>query len=82
MIDTKKLTLLDGLMYALDEIREKTSPEVWDAFSRYMQGKPFQYAATGQKCILASDLQLYIRIRSNALKNHNINVDKSKTGTV
>lgn len=76
MINLKKLTIIDGLMYALDDIKATQTPEIWDAFSRYMEKKPFQYATTGEKCILAGDLQLYIRLRSNALKAHKLEPKK------
>lgn len=68
MIDTKRLTLKDGLGYALTEIQEKTTPEVWVAFTKWFGTKPHFLSSDGTKCILVHDLQLYIRLRANALK--------------
>lgn len=67
MIDIKRLTLLDGLGYALDDIKAHTTPEIWDAFTKWFGTKPHYLSQTGTKCILEADLQLYIRLRQNAL---------------
>lgn len=72
MIDTNKLTLIDGLGYALDDIKSHTTAEIWDAFSKWFGNKPHFLASNGTKCILSADLQLYIRLRANAIKNLNI----------
>lgn len=68
MIDTNKLELLDGLGYALDEIKAKSKPDTWEAFSKWFGTRPHYLSQTGKKCILQADLQLYIRLRTNALK--------------
>jgi hypothetical protein len=75
MIDTSKLTLIDGLVYALDDIKTKLSTEEWDAFQRYLRNKPLTTTVDGRKAILRNDLQMYIRLRTNALKS--INQDKN-----
>lgn len=69
MIDIQRLTLLDGLGYALDDIEAHTTPEIWDAFSKWFGNKPHYMSTAGTKCILSADLQLYIRLRTNAIKN-------------
>lgn len=69
MIETNKLKLLDNLGYALDDIKEHLKPDVWDAFSRWFENKPHYLSISGKKCILANDLQLYIRLRQNAIKD-------------
>ena len=68
MINTTKLQKIDGLLYALDEIRQYMKAAEWDAFSRYMQNKPYTLSADGRKCVLVDDFQMYIRLRTNALK--------------
>jgi len=69
MIDTTKLKLIDGLMYALEDIKGGNTPETWARFNAYIENKPFHYSSSGKKCVLAGDLQLYIRIRTNTLKS-------------
>lgn len=74
MIDTTKLTLIDGLAYALGDIEAKTKPEEWTAFSKWFSKQPHYLATTGTKCILKADLQMFIRIQSNESKKK----DKTK----
>lgn len=71
MVDTTRLTLIDGLGYALDEVKEKSTAEVWAAFSKWFGQRPHYLSSDGRKCILAADLQLYTRLRTNALKTIN-----------
>jgi hypothetical protein len=68
MINTDKLTLLDGLAYALEDIKATSKPEIYDAFSKWFGNKPHYLSSSGKKCILVADLQLYIRLRTNALQ--------------
>lgn len=68
-MDTNKLTLIDGLGYALDEIKVKINDEEWQAFSKWFNNRPPYISLAGTKCVHASDLQLYIRLRANALKS-------------
>jgi hypothetical protein len=74
MIDRAKLTLIDGLGYALAEIKKVIKPEEYSAFIKWFGNKPHYLSSAGTKCILSADLQLYIRLRSNALKKK----DKTK----
>lgn len=71
MIDTNRLTLIDGLGYALDDIKAHTSPEVYEAFIKWFGERPHYLSQEGKKCIHTGDLQLYIRLRNNALKRIN-----------
>ena len=64
MINTKKLKLLDGLGYALQDIHDNTDIKEWKAFIKWFGDKPPYMATTGKKCIMANDLQLYIRLDS------------------
>lgn len=69
MINPDTLTLIDTLAYALDELKAKLKPDEYEAFIKWFGTKPHHLSSDGKKCILASDLQLYIRLRTNALKN-------------
>lgn len=71
MVDETRLTLIDGLGYALDEIKEKSTPEVWAAFNKWFGNRPHYLSTDGRKCIHKGDLQLYTRLRTNALKTIN-----------
>lgn len=68
MIDVNKLQLIDGLAYALDDLQTRLTAEQYVAFTKWFGTRPHHLATDGRKCILASDLQLYIRLRTNALK--------------
>jgi hypothetical protein len=68
IVELSKVELVDGLGYALDDLKAKMKPEEWDAFSKYIKEKPLQLASDGRQCIYEGDLQLYIRLRTNALK--------------
>ena len=72
MISTEKLTLIDGLGYALDEIKQKNKGDEWDAFNKWFGTRPHYNSSNGQKCILSGDLILYIRLRQNALKKNGL----------
>lgn len=72
MIDVNRLTLIDGLGYALEDIKAHTSPEVFNAFTKWFGDRPHYLSQDGKKCIHSGDLQLYIRLRANALKRMDI----------
>lgn len=68
VINIEKLTLIDGLGYALDDIKANTNADIFAAFSRWFENKPHYVSQGGKKCIHRGDLQLYIRLRTNILK--------------
>lgn len=70
MIDPTTLPLVDQLAYALDDLKKKLTGGEYEAFNKWFGNRPYHLAQDGRKCILKNDLQLYIRLRTNALKAH------------
>ena len=68
MINIESLQTVDNLAYDLDDIKNSINREEFEAFTKWLERRSTYLSTQGKKCILAGDLQLYIRLRTNALK--------------